>query len=49
LRAAETPDYLKMSDDLDGFISFLVISYGVRGEFDPAYKSSIDYGGLDTF
>lgn len=42
-------DYLQISKTLDEFVTGLVASRGVRGEFEPHYKTWIDHEGLDDF
>lgn len=45
----EQTRYLNLSNELNNFISALVSSYGIRGNYDPVYKSSFDYMGVDDF
>ncbi len=45
----EDSKYLQFSKTLDEFISGLIASRGVRGSFDPYYKTWIDHEGLDEF
>ena len=42
-------DYLRLSKVLDEFVTGLIASQGIRGSFDPYYKSWIDNEGLDEF
>lgn len=42
-------DYLQLSSTLDEFVTGLVASRGVRGTFEPHYKTWIDHEGLDEF
>ncbi|MHA2056139.1 MAG: hypothetical protein ACW979_00775, partial [Candidatus Thorarchaeota archaeon] len=42
-------DYLQLSSILDEFVTGLVASRGVRGTFEPHYKTWIDHEGLDEF
>jgi hypothetical protein len=41
--------YLLLSSTLDDFISGLIASRGVRGEYEPHFKTWIDHEGLDDF
>ncbi|MFW9964980.1 MAG: hypothetical protein ACFFCX_15525, partial [Candidatus Sifarchaeia archaeon] len=45
----EDSKYLQFSKTLDEFVSGLIASRGVRGSFDPYYKTWIDHEGLDEF
>ena len=42
-------DYLRISNELDVFVLSYILSLGVRGKFDPYYKSLIDHEDLDEF
>jgi transcription initiation factor TFIIIB Brf1 subunit/transcription initiation factor TFIIB len=42
-------DYLQISITLDEFLTGLIASRGIRGEFEPHYKTWIDHEGLDEF
>ena len=42
-------DYLRISITLDEFVTGLIASRGIRGEFEPHYKTWIDHEGLDEF
>jgi hypothetical protein len=41
--------YLQLSKTLDEFMTGLIASLGVRGKFDPYYRTWIDHEGLDDF
>ncbi|MHA3963874.1 MAG: hypothetical protein AM325_010055 [Candidatus Thorarchaeota archaeon SMTZ1-45] len=41
--------YLQFSKTLDEFVSGLIASRGIRGSFDPYYRSWINHEGLDEF
>lgn len=45
----EDSKYLQFSKILDQFVGGLIASRGVRGSFDPYYKTWIDHEGLDEF
>jgi hypothetical protein len=49
LREEDKSDYLQLSKILDDFVTGLVASRGVRGTFEPHYKTWIDHEGLDEF
>jgi hypothetical protein len=49
LREGSASGYLKLSKTLDEFISGLIASRGIRGSFDPYYKTWINHEGLDEF
>jgi hypothetical protein len=42
-------DYLQLSKPLNEFVEGLIASRGVRGTFEPHYKTWIDQEGLDEF
>jgi hypothetical protein len=42
-------DYLQISHELDVFVLSYILSLGVRGKFDPYYKSLINHEDLDEF
>ena len=42
-------EYPRLSKTLDEFVSGLIASRGIRGSFDPYYKTWIDHEGLDEF
>ncbi len=41
--------YLQFSKSLSEFVDGLIASRGIRGSFDPYYKTWIDHEGLDEF
>ncbi len=41
--------YLQFSESLSEFVDGLIASRGIRGSFDPYYKTWIDHEGLDEF
>jgi hypothetical protein len=41
--------YLQLSKTLDEFVTGLIASRGIRGAFEPHYKTWIDHEGLDDF
>ena len=41
--------YLQLSESLDNFVLSYITSLGIRGKFEPYYKSMIDHEGLDAF
>ena len=45
----EKHGYLHLSESLDIFIVSYITSLGIRGKFEPYYKSMIDHEGLDEF
>lgn len=49
LRGESRPDYLQLSSTLDEFVTGLIASRGVRGTFEPHFKTWIDHEGLDEF
>ncbi len=49
LRDEGKSDYLQLSKILDDFVTGLIASRGVRGTFEPHYKTWIDHEGLDEF
>jgi hypothetical protein len=49
LREEDKSDYLRLSTTLDEFVTGLIASRGIRGEFEPHYKTWIDHEGLDEF
>jgi hypothetical protein len=49
LRVAGYSHYLQFSKPLDEFVMGLIASLGIRGTFDPYYKTWIDHEGLDEF
>jgi hypothetical protein len=49
LRAAGYSNYLQLSETLDEFVMGLIASLGIRGTFDPYYRSWINHEGLDEF
>ena len=49
LREEGESDYLLLSTTLDEFVTGLIASRGVRGTFEPHYKTWIDHEGLDEF
>jgi len=49
LKAVGYSEYLQLSENLDKFVVGLIASLGVRGTFDPYYKTWIDHEGLDEF
>jgi hypothetical protein len=49
LRDEGKSDYLQLSKTLDNFVTGLIASRGVRGTFEPHYKTWIDHEGLDEF
>jgi len=49
LREEGSSQYLQLSKTLDEFITGLVASRGIRGTFEPHYRTWIDHGGLDDF
>ncbi len=42
-------DYLQLSQQLDVFVLSYIVSLGIRGKFDPYYKSLINHEDLDEF
>ena len=42
-------NYLELSETLDNFVTGLVASRGIRGEYEPHFKTWIDHEGLDDF
>ena len=42
-------DYLQISKELDMFVTGYISSLGIRGQFEPPFKSLIDHEGLDEF
>ncbi|MHA2025554.1 MAG: hypothetical protein ACW98U_06595 [Candidatus Thorarchaeota archaeon] len=42
-------EYLQLSETLDQFVTGLVASRGIRGEYEPHFKTWIDHEGLDEF
>jgi hypothetical protein len=48
-RHLEGVKYLQLSETLDNFVTGLVASRGIRGEYEPHFKSWIDHEGLDEF
>jgi hypothetical protein len=42
-------DYLQLSETLEQFVTGLVASRGIRGEYEPHFKTWIDHEGLDEF
>jgi len=42
-------EYLQLSESLDIFVLSYIVSLGVRGKFDPYYKSLINHEVLDEF
>jgi hypothetical protein len=42
-------EYLKLSEILDEFVTGLIASRGIRGTYEPHFKSWIDHEGLDEF
>lgn len=42
-------EYLQLSEALDQFVTGLVASRGIRGEYEPHFKTWIDHEGLDEF
>ncbi len=49
LQADGKSDYLQFSKTLDEFVTGLIASRGIRGEFEPHFKTWIDHEGLDEF
>lgn len=49
LREEGFSDYLQLSKSLDEFVTGLIASSGIRGSFDPYYKTWIDHEGLEEF
>ncbi|MFX1606226.1 MAG: hypothetical protein ACFFDD_09975, partial [Promethearchaeota archaeon] len=49
LRKEGESDYLQLSKTLDKFVEGLIASRGIRGTFEPHYKTWIDHEGLDEF
>jgi hypothetical protein len=49
LRSEGKSEYLKFSKPLEEFVTGLIASRGIRGEFEPHFKSWIDHEGLDEF
>lgn len=49
LRREGNSQYLQLSITLDEFVTGLVASRGIRGTFEPHYKTWINHGGLDDF
>jgi hypothetical protein len=49
MRSDGVSTYLQLSKTLDEFMTGLVGSLGVRGKYDPYYKSCISHEGLDEF
>lgn len=42
-------DYLLLSEILDEFVTGLIASRGIRGTYEPHFKTWIDHEGLDEF
>ncbi len=42
-------EYLLLSETLDKFVTGLITSRGIRGTYDPHFKTWIDHEGLDEF
>ncbi len=49
LREQGNSDYLQLSETLNEFVGGLIASRGIRGSFDPYYKTLINHQGLDEF
>jgi hypothetical protein len=49
LREEGNSTYLNLSKTLDEFVTGLIASHGIRGTFEPHYRSWIDHEGLDDF
>lgn len=49
LRKKGYSDYLQFSNRLDEFVTGLIASRGIRGEFEPHFKKWINHEGLDDF
>jgi hypothetical protein len=49
MRSDDIQNYLQLSEPLDGFMTGLIASLGIRGKFDQYYKTWIDHEGLDEF
>jgi hypothetical protein len=49
LRASGRSEFLRFSKTLEEFVTGLIASLGIRGTFDPYYKTWIDHEGLDEF
>jgi hypothetical protein len=49
LRKEGKSDYLQLSSTLDEFVTGLIASRGIRGAFEPHFKTWIDHEGLDEF
>ena len=49
LREEGSSNYLQLSKTLDEFVTGLIASRGIRGAFEPHYKTWIDHEGLDDF
>jgi hypothetical protein len=49
LRDEGNSTYLNLSKTLDEFVAGLIASHGIRGAFEPHYRSLIDHEGLDDF
>jgi hypothetical protein len=49
LREEGMSDFLQLSTTLDDFVTGLIASRGVRGTFEPHYKTWINHEGLDEF
>ncbi|MBN2228609.1 MAG: hypothetical protein JW779_03375 [Candidatus Thorarchaeota archaeon] len=49
LKMEDNLQYLQLSDTLDNFVLSYIMSLGVRGRFEPHYKSLINHEGLDEF
>ena len=49
LRDEGNSTYLNLSKTLDEFVAGLIASHGIRGAFEPHYRSLIDYEGVDDF
>jgi hypothetical protein len=42
-------EYLLLSETLDKFVTGLIASRGIRGTYEPHFKTWIDHEGLDEF
>jgi hypothetical protein len=42
-------EYLQLSESLDDFVTGLIASRGIRGTYEPHFKTWIDHEGLDEF
>lgn len=49
LREEGNSTYLNLSKPLDEFVTGLIASHGIRGAFEPHYRTWIDHEGLDDF